>query len=96
MCFTLIRPSFQTGRLCQTKSVRRVEAQVKQLLLTNVCFGRQVEDHVDVFCVEDVIDQPRVAHISLLEEGNLNNCRLNIRQYSHRLDDLIPLTVWRL
>lgn len=76
-----------------SKSVRRVGAQVEQLLLTNVCFGRQVEDHVDVFCVEDVIDQPRVAHISLLEEGNLNSWRLNICKYSHTVD---PLTVSRL
>lgn len=76
VCFSLIRPSFQTRRLRQTKSVRGVEEKVERLLLTNVCFGRQVEDHVDVFCVEDVIDQPRVAHISLLEEGNSNSWRL--------------------
>lgn len=73
-----------------------MEAEVEQLLLTNMCFGRQMEDHVNVFCVEDVIDQPRVAHISLLEEGNLNSWRLNICKYSHTLDDLIPLTASRL
>lgn len=62
----------------QTKSVRRVQEKVERLLLTNMCFCRQVEDHVDVFCVEDVIDQLQVAHISLLEEGNLNSWRLNM------------------
>ena len=42
--------------------------QLEQLPLTDVRFGRQVEDHVDVLCVEDVVYQPRVTHISLLNK----------------------------
>lgn len=51
--------------------------QLERLPLTDVRFGRQVEDHIDVFCVEDVVYQPRVTYISLLRKGG--DCwKLNI------------------
>lgn len=38
-------------------------------LLTNVRFGRQVKDHVDVFCAENVFDQLPVAHVPLSRDA---------------------------
>lgn len=40
-----------------------------KLLLTDVSFGSQVKDDVDVFGTEDVVQQPRVTHIPLLKKS---------------------------
>lgn len=45
---------------------RRTEAAT---LLTDVRFGRQVKDHINVFRAEDVVYQLPVAHISLSRDA---------------------------
>lgn len=55
------------------KLAKEVNLRLWQLLLTNVCLGRQVKNHIDVFCVENVIHQPWVTHIPLSEEGRFGN-----------------------
>lgn len=46
-----------------------------KLLLTDVSFGSQVKDDVDVFGTEDVVQQPRVTHIPLLKKRvQMSNC----------------------
>lgn len=61
--------------------VRMEQDNREQVLLTDVRFGCQVKDHVDVFCVENVIYQPGVTHISLSRKGRFKKLHLYLHHY---------------